>query len=74
MREPDVNLKKTKICEPDINPGGASSLTADTPKRGESEQGSNAENEGLLAGGVLRRSTNFCVTRHLSTSAEIALH
>ena len=29
--EPDANLKR-KIGEPDINPGGASSLTADTPK------------------------------------------
>ena len=37
--EPDVSLKKRKIGEPDINPGGASSLTADTPKRGESERG-----------------------------------
>ena len=30
--ELDVNLKKRKNGEPDINPGGASSLTADTPK------------------------------------------
>ena len=35
--EPDVRSLKRKIGEPDINPGGASSLTADTPKRGESE-------------------------------------
>ena len=48
--EPDVSLKKRKFGEPDINPGGASSLTADTPKRGESEQGSSAGNENLLAG------------------------
>ena len=33
VQEPNVSLKKRKICEPDINPGGASSLTADTPKR-----------------------------------------
>ena len=33
MEEPDASLKKRKISEPDINPGGASSLTADTPKR-----------------------------------------
>ena len=52
MPEPDASLKKRKICEPDINPGGASSLTADTPKRGESEQGSSAENASLLAGCV----------------------
>ena len=31
--EPDVSLKKRKIGEPDINAGGASSLTADTDKR-----------------------------------------
>ena len=36
--ELDVSLKKRKIGEPDINPGWASSLTADTPMRGESEQ------------------------------------
>ena len=46
--EPDVSLKKGKIGEPDINPGGASSLTADTPKRGESEQISSAGNENFL--------------------------
>ena len=40
--EPDVSLKKRKIGEPDINPGQTSNLTTDTPKRGESEQGSSA--------------------------------
>ena len=30
VKEPDANLKKRKIGERDINPGGASSLTADT--------------------------------------------
>ena len=50
VQEPDVSLQKRKICEPDINLGGASSLTADTPKRGESEQGSRAGTENLLAG------------------------
>ena len=44
-----------------------------TPKSGESEQGSSAGNENLLAG-ALRLPTNFGVTRHLSTSAEVALH
>ena len=48
MEEPDASLKKRKIGEPVINPGRASSLTADTPKRGESEQGSSA-NESSLA-------------------------
>ena len=46
VQEPDVSLK---IGEPDINPGGASSIMADTPKRGESEQGSSAT-ESSLAG------------------------
>ena len=50
VQEPDVSLKKRKIGEPDINPSGASSSTADTPKRRESEQGSSAENENFLAG------------------------
>ena len=40
VEETDANLKKRKIGEPDINPGGASSPTADTPKRRESEEGS----------------------------------
>ena len=43
------SLKKRTIGEPGIDPGEASSLTADTPKRRESEQGSSAENESLLA-------------------------
>ena len=30
LEEPDANLKKRKIGEPDIKPGGASSSTADT--------------------------------------------
>ena len=47
--ELDVSLKKRKVGEPDINPSGASSLTADTPKRRESEQGSSA-NDISLAG------------------------
>ena len=33
VKEPDVSLKKRKIGEPDINPGGASNSTANTPKR-----------------------------------------
>ena len=33
VSEPDVSSKKRKVGEPDINPGGASSLKADTPKR-----------------------------------------
>ena len=38
VTEHDVSLKRRKIGEPEIDPGGASSSTADTPKRGESEQ------------------------------------
>ena len=41
--EPDVGVKKRKVGEPDINLGGAYSLSADTPKRVESEQGSSAK-------------------------------
>ena len=51
VEEPDANLKKRKNDEPDINPGGASSLTADTPKRRESGPGSSA-NESSLAGSI----------------------
>ena len=51
MKEPFVSLKKRRIGAPDINPGGASSLTADTPNRRESEQGSSARKQ-EFAGGV----------------------
>ena len=37
--EPDVSLKKSKVGELDINPGGALSLTADKPNRREPECG-----------------------------------
>ena len=57
--EPDVSWKKRKIGEPEINPGGASSLTADTPKRRESEQGSSA-NENLLAGCIAAVNNLLC--------------
>ena len=59
LKEPDANLKKRKIGEPDINPGGASSLTADTPKRKESEQGSSA-NESSLAGCIAAVNNILC--------------
>ena len=39
-----VRSKKRKFGEPDVNPNGASSSTADTPKRRESKQGYSAEN------------------------------
>ena len=47
VKKPDVSLENRKIGEPDVNPGGASSLMADTPKRGESEQESSAESKNL---------------------------
>ena len=45
VREPDASLKKRKNVELDINPSGVSGLTADTPKRRQSEQGCRAEKE-----------------------------
>ena len=59
VEEPDANLRKRKICEPDINPGAASSLTADTPKSKESEQGSSA-NESSLAGCIAAVNNLLC--------------
>ena len=59
VEEPDANLKKRKIGEPDINPGGASSPMADTPKRKESEQGSSA-NESSLAGCIAAVNNLLC--------------
>ena len=73
VEEPDVSLKKRKMGEPDINPGGASIITADTPYSGEPEQGFGAGKR-IYWRCALRLSTDFFVTRHLSTSAEIALH
>ena len=49
-----------KVGEPDFNPRGASSLTADTPKRRESEQGSSAENESLLVGCIAAVNKLLC--------------
>ena len=68
--EPDVSLKKRKIGEPDINSGGASSLTADTPKRGESERGSSAGNENLLAGCIAAVNKLFCDTPSVDISRD----
>ena len=52
-------MKKRKIDEPDISPGGASSSTADTPMRRESEQGSSA-NESSLAGCIAAVNNFLC--------------
>ena len=52
VQEPDVILKKWKIGEPHVNPGGPSSLTADTPKR--------RENENLLAGCIAAVNKLLC--------------
>ena len=46
--------------EPDVNSGGASSLTADTPKRSESEQGISAENATVLAGCIAAVNKLLC--------------
>ena len=58
--EPDVSWWKRKVGGPDINPGGASSLTADTPKKGESKQGSSAGNDNLLAGCIAAVNKLLC--------------
>ena len=63
--EPDVSLKKRKIGEPDINPGGAS---------GENLSKDPVQEMRIYWRGALRLSTNLFVTRHQSTSKEIALH
>ena len=52
-------FEKEEIGEPDINPGRASSLFADTPKRKESEQGSSA-NESSLAGCIAAVNNLLC--------------
>ena len=70
--EPDCQFSKNrKVGEPDIHPGGASSLTADTPKR--ENLSKDTVRMRIYWRGALRLSTTFCVTRQLSTSAEIAL-
>ena len=67
-QEPDVSLKKRKIGEPDINPGGTSSFTADTPKRRESEQGSSAGDGNLLAGCIAAINKLLCDTPSVDLS------
>ena len=69
VEEPDASLKKRKIGAPHINPGGASSLTADTPKRGESEQGSSA-NESSLAGCIAAVNKLLCDTPTVDLSRD----
>ena len=68
--EPDASLKKRNIGGPDINPGGASSLAADTPNRGESEQGSSAGNENLLAGCIAAVNKLLCYTPSVDLSRD----
>ena len=74
VEKPGANLKKRKIGEPDINPGGASSSTADTPKRRESEQGSSAGNENSLAGCIAAVNNLLCDTPTVDFSRDRALH
>ena len=71
VQELDVSLKKRKIGEPDINPGGASSLPPDPSGENLSKDPVRMR---IYWRGALRRSTNSCVTRNLSTSVMIALH
>ena len=68
--EPDVSLKKRKIGEPDINPGGASSSRADTPKKGESEQVYSAGSENLLAGRIAAVNKLLCDTPSVDLSRD----
>ena len=70
VEEPDANLKKRKIGEPDINPGGASSLSADTPRRREFEHGSSAENENLLAECIAAVNKLLCDTPSVDLSRD----
>ena len=67
--ELDSNSRKRKIGEPDINPGGASSQTADTSKRKESEQGSSA-NESSLAGCIAAVNKLLCDTPSVDLSRD----
>ena len=62
LRHLEINKKLCQNPMPHINPGGASRLTADTPNRGESDQGSSAGNEKLLAGCVAAVNKLLCDT------------
>ena len=68
--ELDVSLKKRKIGEPDINPGEASSSTADTPKR-ENLSKDPVQELRMYWRGALRLSTNFfCDTPSVDLSRD----
>ena len=66
MPEPDVSLKKSKVGELDINPGGALSLTADNPIG----ENLSAENENLLAGCIAAVSKLLCDTPSVDLSRD----
>ena len=68
--ELDVSLKKRKTGEPDINPGVASNLAADTPKRRESEQGSSAGNVNLMARCIAAVNKLLCDTPSVDISRD----
>ena len=70
VQELDVSLKKRKTGEPHINPRGASSATADTPKMRESEQGSSAGSENLLAGCITTVNKLLCDTPSVDLSRD----
>ena len=63
-------FEKWKIGEKDVNPGGASTSTADTPKRRESEHKSNAESSNLLAGYIAAVNEILCDTPSVDLSQD----
>ena len=67
-QEPDVSLIRGKLVSQISIQTGRQGLTADTPKKGESEQGSSAGNENLLAGCIAAVNILLCDTpsAHLS--------
>ena len=69
MQSSSGHLEIRKVGEPDINPGGASSSTADTPKRRVSEQGSSA-NESSLAGCIAAVNNLLCDTPTVDLSRD----
>ena len=59
-QEPDASQNKRKIGEPDIKPGGVSSLT----------EGSSAENDNLLAGCIAAVNKLLCDTPSVDLSQD----
>ena len=70
VQEADVSLKKNKFGKPNVNPGEASSLTADTPKRRDSEHVSSAGNDNLLAECIAAVNKLLCDTPSVALSRD----